>query len=122
MRDLLVTGIVFGLLPFIFKRPWVGILVWSWLGYMNPHRQTWGFAYDFPFAMIVGVVTILSFLFSQEKKEMPWTRETVLLLFFIAWMFITTFFAFYPEQADAQWNKVWKIQFMVFLKIGRAHV
>lgn len=115
MRDLLVTGIVFGLLPFIFKRPWVGILVWSWLGYMNPHRQTWGFAYDFPFAMIVGVVTILSFLFSQEKKEMPWTRETVLLLFFIAWMFFTTFFAFYPEQADAQWNKVWKIQFMVFL-------
>ena len=38
MRDLLVTGIVFGVLPFVFKRPWIGILLWSWLGYMNPHR------------------------------------------------------------------------------------
>jgi len=39
MRDILVTAIVFGTLPFILKRPWVGILLWCWLGYMNPHRQ-----------------------------------------------------------------------------------
>ena len=46
MRDILVTVLVFGMLPLILWRPWIGILVWSWLGYMNPHRQTWGFAYD----------------------------------------------------------------------------
>ncbi len=101
MRDILVTAIVFGVLPFIFKRPWIGILLWCWLGYMNPHRQTWGFAYDFPFAFICAIVTIMAFLFSQEKKEMVWTRETVLLLMFIGWMFITTFFAFYPESGLA---------------------
>lgn len=117
MRDLLVAGIIFGLLPFVFKRPWIGILLWSWLGYMNPHRLTWGFAYDFPFAMIVGLVTIVAFLFSKEKKEMIWTRETVLLLIFIGWMLITTIFAFYPEDAWIQWNKVWKIQLMIFLTI-----
>jgi probable O-glycosylation ligase (exosortase A-associated) len=115
MRDLLVTGIVFGMLPFIFGRPWLGILLWSWLGYMNPHRQTWGFAYDFPFAFIVGIVTMVAFLFSREKKEMPWTRETVLLLVFIGWMGFTTFFAFYPDLAWVQWDKVWKIQLMVIL-------
>ena len=115
MRDLLVTAIVFGLLPFIFRRPWLGILLWSWLGYMNPHRQAWGFAYDFPFAFIVGIVTMVAFLFSREKKDMPWTRETVLLLVFIGWMLFTTFFAFYPELAWKQWDKVWKIQLMVFL-------
>jgi probable O-glycosylation ligase (exosortase A-associated) len=115
MRDLLVTAIVFGILPFIFKRPWLGILLWSWLGYMNPHRQTWGFAYDFPFAFIVGIVTMVAFLLSREKKEMPWTRETVLLLVFIGWMLFTTFFAFYPDLAWVQWDKVWKIQLMIFL-------
>ncbi|MFN3750064.1 MAG: putative O-glycosylation ligase, exosortase A system-associated [Thiobacillus sp.] len=115
MRDLLVTGIVFGVLPFIFRRPWIGILLWCWLSYMNPHRQTWGFAYDMPFAMITAVVTITAFLFSREKKEMPWTRETVLLLFFVGWMLVTTFFAFYQDPAWEQWNKVWKIQLMVFL-------
>ena len=115
MRDLLVTGIVFGVLPFIFKRPWIGILLWCWLAYMNPHRQTWGFAYDFPFAFICAVVTIVAFVLSREKKEMVWTRETVLLLLFVGWMAITTVFALYPDLARLQWNKVWKIQLMVFL-------
>jgi probable O-glycosylation ligase (exosortase A-associated) len=116
MRDILVTAIAFGVLPFIFKRPWIGILLWCWLGYMNPHRQTWGFAYDFPFAAICAIVTILAFLFSREK-EMVWTRETVLLLVFIGWMFTTTLFAFYPDLAWIQWEKVWKIQLMVFLTL-----
>lgn len=115
MRDLLVTAIIFGVLPFVFKRPWIGILLWTWLAYMNPHRQTWGFAYDFPFSMVVGLVTITAFLFAKEKKEMLWTRETVLLLIFVVWMFATTLFSLYPDQAWLQWNKVWKIQLMVFL-------
>lgn len=115
MRDLLVTAIIFGVLPFVFKRPWIGILLWTWLAYMNPHRQTWGFAYDFPFSMVVGLVTIAAFLFAKEKKEMLWTRETVLLLIFVMWMFITTIFALYPDMAWLQWNKVWKIQLMIFL-------
>lgn len=115
MRDLFITGVIFSLLPFVFKRPWLGILLWSWLGYMNPHRLAWGFAYDFPFAMIVGIVTIVSFLFSNEKKEMPWTRETIILLILVGWMLFTTFFAFYPDWAWFQWDKVWKIQLMIFL-------
>jgi len=117
MRDLLVTAIVFGVLPFVFKRPWIGILLWCWLGYMNPHRQAWGFAYDMPFAFITAIVTITAFVFSKEKKEMVWTRETILLLMFIGWMLVTTFFAFYSEPAWEQWNKVWRIQLMVFLTL-----
>ena len=115
MRDLFITGLIFGLLPFVFKRPWLGILLWSWLGYMNPHRLAWGFAYDLPFSMIVGLVTIVAFMASKEKKEMPWTRETIVLLIFIGWMLFTTFFAFYSDSAWLQWDKVWKIQLMVFL-------
>ncbi len=115
MRDILVTAIIFGLLPFVFKRPWVGILLWTWLAYMNPHRQAWGFAYQFPFSLVVGVVTISAFLFSRQSKQMIWTRETVLLLIFIVWMFTTTLFAFIPSKAWVEWNMVWKIQLMIFL-------
>lgn len=114
MRDILVTAIVFGVLPFVIKRPWIGILLWTWLAYMNPHRQTWGFAFYFPFSMIVGLVTIGAFMLSNSKKEILWTRETITLLIFLVWMFITTLFAFYPD-AWMQWNKVWKIQLMIFV-------
>ncbi|HCX34147.1 MAG TPA: putative O-glycosylation ligase, exosortase A system-associated, partial [Rhodocyclaceae bacterium] len=53
MRDIAVTLAVFGSLPFILRRPWIGILVWTWLGFMNPHRLAWGFSTTLPFAMIV---------------------------------------------------------------------
>lgn len=117
MRDIFITAVIFGLLPFVFKRPWLGILLWSWLGYMSPHRLAWGFAYSLPFSMIVGLVTIVAFMASKEKKVMTWTRETVVLLVFIGWMLFTTFFAFYPDLAWMQWDKVWKIQLMVFLTV-----
>jgi len=117
MRDIFIFGIFFGLLPFVFKRPWVGILLWTWLAYMNPQRQAWGIAYSFPFSLVVALVTITAFLFAKDKKEMLWTRETVLLLIFVGWMFVTTLFAFYPDLAWLQWNKVWKIQLMVFLMV-----
>ena len=29
MRDLFVTAVILGLVPFVFKRPWAGILLWS---------------------------------------------------------------------------------------------
>jgi probable O-glycosylation ligase (exosortase A-associated) len=70
-----------------------------------------------PFAMIVGIVTIFSFMQSKEKQPMLWTRETVLLLIFVGWMFFTTFFAVNPLWAWFQWDKVWKIQLMIFLTV-----
>jgi hypothetical protein len=39
MRDILVTLIVFGALPFVFKRPYIGVLLWVWISVMNPHTQ-----------------------------------------------------------------------------------
>jgi len=117
MRDIVLTLIFFGLLPYVFSRPYVGIYLWTWFSFMNPHRLTWGFAFDFPFAQIIALVTLVSFYRSKEPKRMPWTRETVLLLFFIVWMLFTTFFAFYPDPAWQQWDKVWKIMLMIYVTI-----
>jgi probable O-glycosylation ligase (exosortase A-associated) len=115
MRDLFVTMAVFGSLPFILKRPYIGVLMWAWIGYMNPHRLSWGFATDFPFAMIVAITTLFGMLFSKETKRIPWTGETIVLLMFIAWMGVTTAFAFHPALAQAQFIKVIKIQLMTFV-------
>mgnify|MGYP000017529116 CR=1 FL=1 len=115
MRDLFVTVVVFGLLPVILSKPYVGIYLWSWLGYMNPHRLTWGFAYDFPFAFVVGIVTMAAVLFSREPKRMPWTRESIVLLLLILWMLVTTIFSLHPQAAWLQMEKVAKIQLMIFL-------
>jgi probable O-glycosylation ligase (exosortase A-associated) len=116
MRDIVVTAIVFGLLPFILKRPHVGILTWSWLSYMNPHRLTWGFAYSFPFAQLVAIVTLVSILFSKEPKRIPMTGLTTLWILFLIWISITTVFSL-SDYSIIQYEKVMKIQIVTFLTI-----
>lgn len=116
MRDIAVTVAVFGMLPFILKRPWIGILVWTWLGFMNPHRMAWGFSTEMPFAYIVALTTLVSMLINRDRERtLPWERETVVLALFVAWMFITTLFAVFPILAWAQFEKVIKIQLMIFV-------
>lgn len=109
MRDLLLFLVVFGLLPFVFSRPWLGVLLWTWIGIMNPHRLGWGYAFNFPFALIIAIVTLLAIFFSRDKKVFPLAPEIALLLLFIVWMTLGTPFALYPDLAWPQWEKVLKI-------------
>ncbi len=115
MRDLFVTIVVFSFLPVALVKPHIGILVWAWLAYMNPHKLSWGFAHDFPFALLTALAILIGVFFSKEPKKIPWTAETVILLLFVGWMFLTTLFAIYPAPAWQQWDKVWKIQLMTFV-------
>ena len=57
MRDTLVALLVFGSLPFIFKKPYFGAVMWIWISVMNLHSQGWGWARTFPFAAIVSATT-----------------------------------------------------------------
>ncbi len=117
LRDIFVTVVVFLSLPVILQRPDIGILMWAWLGYMNPHKLSWEFAHDFPYAQIVALTTMFALLLSKEEKKIPWTWETILLVIFNLWMFVTTVFSLFPELAWEQWNKVWKIQLMTYVSL-----
>lgn len=117
MRDILICLLVFGALPFILWRPFFGVMVWTWLGLMNPHRLAWGFSLDLPFALIVFLTTVFSLLMSRESKKIPVSREIILLFIFVAWMFLTTLLSWFPQLAWEQWDKVWKIQLGVILTL-----
>lgn len=91
MRDLLVALIVFGSLPIILVRPYVGVLVWAWLGYMNPHRMTWDWAFDMPFAEYVAIALLVSIVISREPKQIPWSPLLTLWIIWVAWICVTTY-------------------------------
>jgi len=40
------------LLPVVTIRPFVGVLLWSWISFMAPHKLLWGPASGLPWAMI----------------------------------------------------------------------
>lgn len=115
MRDLLLAVVFFGVLPFALSRPHWGLYLYSWISYMNPHRLAYGFAMNFPWAYLAALATLAGVLFSKEPKRLPWTREMTVLLLLVVWWTFTTFFAFYPQLAWAQWEKVMKIMLMIFI-------
>jgi len=117
MRDIIIMFIVFSLLPVTVWRPWVGILLWSWLGYMNPHRLTWSFAFDFPFAQLTAIATLAGFFFYRDRKGLPINTTTVVWLLFIAWMAFTTIFALNMGEAPGELMRTAKIQLFAFLTI-----
>ena len=109
IRDILVTAIVFGSLPFILRRPYIGVLMWVWISVMNPHRLTWGFAWSFQFAALIAAVTLISVVINaRERQAFPITGFTFALLMFAAWTAVTTYFAFYPGEAYAKWTDLMK--------------
>jgi probable O-glycosylation ligase (exosortase A-associated) len=81
----------------------------------------WGYAVNFPFALVIAIVTLPAILLSREKKMFPLVPETVLLLLFIGWMTLTTLFALYPELAWPSWEKMIKIQFFIFITMMVMH-
>jgi putative inorganic carbon (HCO3(-)) transporter len=117
MRDIIVSLIIFGLLPFSFKRPAVGALLFTWVSLMNPHRMCYGFAYNLPFAAIIAIVTTVSLFTSKEPKKLPITPVTVMLLLFTAWFCLTSMFALEPNLVWIEFNRTSKEFFMVLVTI-----
>ena len=62
MRDALLMSIVLLLMLATLRRPWLGIILWVWVSLMNPHRYTFGFAYDAPVAAMAAVSVMLGLL------------------------------------------------------------
>jgi putative inorganic carbon (HCO3(-)) transporter len=121
MRDIALFLFVMGLLPFAFKRPVIGIFLFTWISLMNPHRLTYGFAWGFPFAAIIAGVTMIGMFVSREPKKLPMTPMVVVLILFMTWMTLTGFTALEPDAAWEEWNRVFKTILMFLLTIAIVH-
>ena len=118
MRDFVVLAIILGSIPFCLKKPFVGILVLTWISFMNPHQLTWGLS-TFPVFQVVAIATICGAFFlvlsgkrvqiHEKEIHMPWERETVLLGLFMVHFTVTTIVAFYPEESWFHWERTLKV-------------
>jgi probable O-glycosylation ligase (exosortase A-associated) len=118
MRDLILTTFILGTIPFILRNPYYGLLMWIWLGIMNPHRFTWGFAYDMPFAMVIALCTLVAMLAHAKKiNTFPGDRTAIALVLFVLWIGVSPFFSFHPEKEFEMWLKPFKVLFMTLVAL-----
>jgi probable O-glycosylation ligase (exosortase A-associated) len=69
MRDLIISLILIGLMPACYRKPFVGLAVFSWLAYMRVQDLTWGFAKNMRWSYYVAIVTFAGYLVSRERKR-----------------------------------------------------
>jgi probable O-glycosylation ligase (exosortase A-associated) len=112
MRDYLLIALIFGSMPLAVFNPFIGILAWSWISYMNPHRLSWSIAYSMPVAQLVGASTLLGIIVRGVRDRFPMERETLLLLLLWTVFFLSTLFAEYPQDAWGRFVQVSKVLLM----------
>jgi putative inorganic carbon (HCO3(-)) transporter len=109
MRDLGLSLMVTALLAMAVARPFAGVLAWSWISFMNPHKDVYGFAATMPWAMLAFVATVFGCVVAREPKRPAINALTVLLLLFGCWVTLTSLTALGPAaQVWWKWDRTIK--------------
>ena len=81
MRDLFVSGLIVGCLPTCFRRPFIGLLLFSLLAYMRIQDLTWGFARFQRWSFYVMVITLAGYVLqgSSRRNMLPDLRNWIMI-------------------------------------------
>lgn len=115
MRDYVLVAFFVGLLPMAVRHTWIGVLLWTWVSIMNPHKLAWSFAVNMPFAMAAAVAVFISLIVDHKSWRIPRDPVVVVLALFTFWMCVTTLTAINAEASQVQLIKVLKIQLMTLV-------
>lgn len=118
LRDIAVIGFLLWTIPHVIRKPWLGILVWSWVSYMYPHRLCFSFAYSFPVAQLAAAALFIGMVSTKEKLRLPKHPLIGLWVLFIIWLNVAFFVALNPQYAYQEWDRAMKIQLVTFCTLA----
>lgn len=121
MRDLIIVALVAAGCLAALRKPWIGIMVWTWLSIMNPHRFAYGFSYSAPLAAAAAGCTLLGFMMTRDRASPFKGSPVVWLVVFIAWMTLSWLAGFDLVGDYEQWVKVMKVFFMIVVGMALLH-
>lgn len=117
LRDITVALIILIAGLYALRRPWIGVLLWTWISTMNPHRYTWGALTTAPVAAFAAGVTLIGLVLTQERRSPFLGLPVIILAFFTIWITISWLMGHNVSEDYAQWNKSIKIFLMIFVTL-----
>ncbi|MDR7271158.1 putative O-glycosylation ligase (exosortase A-associated) [Pelomonas saccharophila] len=120
MRDLSLLVILVWIIIQAFRRPWIGILGWTWMSIMNPHQLSWALK-TMPFAAAIGGATLIGLFITKDRRDYSLNRENVTLMLFMMWMCITLPFSMLFDESFELWKRVMKIDLMILVTMVLLH-
>ena len=121
LRDLLIAGILAVGLLATFRHAFIGVLLWTWVSIMNPHKLAYGFTHDAPIAAVVAGVTLIALMTTRDRVKPVFPPPLVFLILFLSWTVVTTFFAFYSSDSLVDLNRFAKIVLMLLVTAAVLH-
>jgi putative inorganic carbon (hco3(-)) transporter len=119
VRDLAVLAVVFAALPVILFRPFLGLVVYSWLAYMRPQDMTWGMSRELPLSMWVALAMLLGIVVTLGRERLATFRlQTVLMALLALWISVTVLTAVLPEMSKEVYGHYWKGILIAVLTTG----
>jgi probable O-glycosylation ligase (exosortase A-associated) len=126
MRDFIVISIVIVGAFMALRRPWVGVMLWTWISVMNPHRYCWGFAVTAPVAAVAAGFTLLGLSMTHERRNPFLAAPMGWLAAFAVWMTISWVLGYGMQSGDPlvwerdydMWKRVMKTFLMIFVTVA----
>ncbi|WP_374613247.1 putative O-glycosylation ligase, exosortase A system-associated [Sphingorhabdus sp.] len=118
MRDLFFVGYLGLLMLMAFKRPFLFTLVYAYIDIVAPQRLSYFLLNSIPLSLILFALAVLSFLISDDKRDVRVSPRWALLIVLLAYCGYSTTVALEPVAAQEKWSWVWKaLVFAAFLPL-----
>lgn len=121
MRDTLVVGLAIWGSVLALRRPWIGVILFTWISIMSPHRYCWSFAHDAPLAALAAASTLVGLAMTRERENPFKGPSVVMLAVFMVIMTLSWLLGLDPQGDYAQWNKVMKVDLMIIVLLALLH-
>lgn len=118
MRDVIIFGIIIWGTFAALSRPWIGVIMWTWVSVMNPHTQGWGFVRSMPVALMIAASTMLGLLFTRDRRNPYIDPAVVCLTIFMVWITACWPMSYFVEDSREMLVKVLKIDLMILVTIA----
>jgi probable O-glycosylation ligase (exosortase A-associated) len=118
MRDLLLVLIILGGSIVALRRPWIGVMLWTWISIMNPHEKFAWSAATWPVALLVAICTLIGLALTRQRQNPFLGAPVWALLAFTIWICVTLPFSVSVADSLPLWERSMKIFFMIFVTIS----
>ncbi len=118
MRDLFFLCILACLFMLALKRPFLFVLVYSYIDIVSPQRLTYILLNSIPISAIAFLFAFGGWLIADNKQDSRFSWRQFLMVMLLGWCAYTTVVADYPIDAAHKWSWVWKsLIFAIFLPL-----
>lgn len=110
MRDLLMLGVMLGMVPMAFMNGFVAFLLWTYMNVMSPQLYLYGFMISFRYSFVFAALALGALLLGRVKDRGRFLIDTstVLIMVFVTHATLSALFSMQPN-----FNVVIREQFFV---------